>query len=684
MQKAVYRYSEFEALPVTPVLDKTGADLKVVVDMPGRRVTCKVWNTRCGHVNLYLLDADLPENDERSRNITHQLYGGDKTTRIEQEIILGVGGVRALEALGLTPTTWHMNEGHAAFLVLERMRQMVAGGMDLASAKEAVAANSVFTTHTPVPAGHDHFAEDVVWSYFEGLCSQMGMSREALLQLGRERDVQEFNMTALAINCSRFQNGVSRIHGEVSARICGDHWPEIDAKDNPMGYITNGVHVATWVAQEWADQFEKYLGFDWSRHLIDVDFWERVDAIPDQLFWSVRQTLKAQMLKVVRQRITRQHLRNRGSQAHLDRLLKFADIDQPKVLTIGFGRRFATYKRATLLLENLEWLKEILRNDAFPVLFLFAGKAHPADRPGQELIRRISEISKQPEFEGRILLVEDYDMRLARFLVSGVDVWLNNPIYPLEASGTSGMKAGINGVLNLSVLDGWWDEGYDGDNGWAIKPMSETTDEGKRNAEEAKTLYELLQDHVIPTYYRRNDMGYSPDWVRMAKRSMASLMPRFSCARMVTEYVQNFYVPATRQGKRVHADNYQGARQLVEWKAHVRQGWSGVQLRRLDAPKRNIWYGESLKLEVAVQLNGLNPLDVAVELLIQRDTSEPNLQVRNTHPITCTGQRTDRGEHVYTFNLTPDMCGKLEYRVRVYPNHALLARPFEMGMMRWL
>ncbi len=684
VQKAVYPYSEFEALPVTPVLAPSGLELKIEVDFPGRPVICKVWHVRCGHVGLYLLDTDLPENDEHRRHITHQLYGGDKTTRIEQEIILGIGGVRALEALNIHPTAWHMNEGHAAFLVLERMHQMVRLGMDLPAAMEAVAANSVFTTHTPVPAGHDHFAEDVMWNYFEKLCGQMNMSRDELRDLGRVHNVHEFNMTALAINCSRFQNGVSRIHGGVSAKICASHWPQIDTKDNPMSYVTNGVHVQTWVAQEWADQFEKYLGFDWTRHLTDVEFWERIDAIPDQLFWSVRQTLKAQMLTIVRQRLTRQHQRNRGSQAHLDRLLKFADVDHPKVLTIGFARRFATYKRAALVFENLDWLREILCNDERPVLFLFAGKAHPADRPGQEIIRGISETSKRSEFEGRILLVEDYDMRLARFLVSGVDVWLNNPIYPLEASGTSGMKAGINGALNLSVLDGWWDEGYEGENGWAIKPVSETTDDAKRNAEESKALYELLQDQVIPTYYRRGDMGYSPDWVRMAKRSMATLMPRFSSTRMVTEYLQNFYVPATRQGARMHGDNFHAAKQLAVWKARVRQCWSNVQVRRLDTPKRNIWFSESISVEIAVQLNGLRPEDVVVEVMTQRDTTEAHLQVKTGFQLTCLEGTTDRGEHRFKLDLTPDMCGKLEYRARVYPHHPLLAHPFEMGMMRWL
>ncbi|MFN0313670.1 MAG: alpha-glucan family phosphorylase [Burkholderiales bacterium] len=684
VQKAVYPHSEFEALPISPVLSANGEELKIAVDFPGRPVICKVWQARCGHVSLYLLDTDLPENDAPRRHITHQLYGGDKTTRIEQEIVLGVGGARALEALNIHPTVWHMNEGHAAFMVLERMRQMAGHGMDLPSALEAVAANSVFTTHTPVPAGHDYFPQDVMWQYFEKLCGQMNMSRDELRDLGRVHNAQDFNMTALAINCSRFHNGVSRIHGGVSAGICAGHWPQIDSKDNPMSYVTNGVHVQTWLAQEWADQFEKYLGFDWTRQLTDTEFWERIGALPDQLFWSVRQTLKAQMLKIVRQRITRQHQRNRGSQAHLDRLLKFADMDHPKVLTIGFGRRFATYKRAALVFENLDWLREILCNDAQPVLFLFAGKAHPADRPGQEIIRRISDISKRTEFEGRILLVEDYDMRLARFLVSGVDVWLNNPVYPLEASGTSGMKAGINGTLNLSVLDGWWDEGYDGVNGWAIKPVAENMDDAKRNAEESKTLYELLQDQVIPTYYRRNDMGYSPDWVRMAKRSMATLMPRFSSIRMLTEYLQYFYVPAARQGARIQDEDFRGAKELAVWKARVRNGWSNVQIRRLDTPRRNVWFSESISVEVAVQLNGLRPGDVIVEVLLQRETSEPHLQVKSGYPLTCLEGTTDRGEHRYKLDLTPDMCGKLEYRVRVYPHHSLLAHPFEMGMMHWL
>jgi starch phosphorylase len=683
-QQAVYADSEFESMPVSAVRTAEGEELKVHVELPGRRVACKVWQAQCGHVRLYLLDTDLEENDEHGRNITHQLYGGDRHMRIEQEIVLGVGGVRALEALPIKPTVWHINEGHAAFLVLERMRGLVRQGLDRAEALEAVAANTVFTTHTPVPAGHDHFAEDMIWGYFEAFCGELGMPREEFLGLGQVDGQREFNMTALAIRASRLHNGVSRIHGGVSSEICAQLWPQIDPRENSIGYITNGVHVPTFLAQELGEVFEKHLGFDWSQRLTDAGFWQRVDDIPDHVFWSVRQSLKSAMLHLVRFRVARQHFRNRGSEAHLDRLLKFADPGNPNVLTIGFARRFATYKRATLLFQDLKWLEEIVCDDRHPVLFIFAGKAHPADQPGQELIRRITQISRLPQFEGRLLMVEDYDLRLARRLVSGVDVWLNNPIYPKEASGTSGIKAGINGVLNLSVLDGWWDEGYDGRNGWAIKPVSETLDDERRDREEAKALYELLQDQVVPMYYRRGDTGHSHDWIRMAKRSIATLLPRFSSTRMVGEYLAKFYLPASRQGRRYLENEMQTARRIAAWKSQVRKRWDSVRLRRLDTPRRNLPYGESLRFELAVFLDGLKPEDIVAEMLIGRQAESERMRDTRRYRFEWEGVMTEQGEHRFVLQLTPEMCGKLEYRVRVYPWHEHLTHPFEMGMMRWL
>jgi len=680
-QRATYVDSDFDDLPIAPVERADGAELKITVEFPGREVKAKVWRVRVGCVTLYLLDTDIEENTAHDRNIAHQLYGGDRTTRIEQEIVLGVGGVRALAALGVKPTVWHINEGHAAFLILERLREFVQQGLDFASALEAVAVNTVFTTHTPVPAGHDHFSTQMLLHYFQGYCDQLRISSENLLALGLGPGASEFNMTTLAVRGSRFHNGVSKIHGEVSARILGELWPQIPPEENPITSITNGVHVPTFLSPEWADAFDHFLGYGWSQRLGDQNCWQQISDVPDHVFWSTRQHLKSQLLHLVRFRLREQNARNQGSEAHLDRLLSLCNPNNPTVLIIGFGRRFATYKRAALLFEDLDWLRQLLGDPERPVLFLFAGKAHPADVPGQDLIRRVMQVAQMPEFEGKILLVEGYDLRLSRRMVSGVDVWLNNPIYPLEASGTSGMKAALNGVVNLSVLDGWWGEGYDGTNGWAIKPAAAGLDDASRNREEARTLYEILQDHVIPLYYKRESCGYSPEWVKLAKRSIATLLPQFNSARMVGEYVAKCYVPAAQQGRRYTENQFEGARSIAAWKARVRQAWPGVAIRRLDTPKKRIQYGDSLRIGAALKLNRLNPEDVVVELLVSR------LGLRGEEEVTryrFAAQGADAaGEHHFSLDLVPELCGKLDMRVRAYPCHALLTHPLELGLMIW-
>ncbi len=687
-QQATYSDSDFDDLPVMPVCDADGKEVLVEVEFPGRTIHAKVWEVQAGHVRLILLDTWLGQNSEHDREITHRLYGGDKTTRIEQEILLGVGGARALAKLGLKPTVWHVNEGHAAFLILERIRSLVSGGLPYAAAIEAVASNVVFTTHTPVPAGHDHFSEEMIRHYFSSWCHGLGVPCEALLGLGAEPGKADFNMTALALRGSRHHNGVSRIHGDVSADICRYLWPQIDPGENPMDYVTNGVHLPTFLATEWFETFERYLGTGWRERQTEPAAWEGISRIPDPTFWSIRQQLKSQLLQLVRERVREQHQRNQGSPAHLDRLLKFVDPENPNVLTIGFARRFATYKRAALIFQDPKWLSEIISQAGRPVLFLFAGKAHPADQPGQEIIRKIAEMAKLPEFEGRILLVEGYDLHLSRSLVAGVDVWLNNPIYPLEASGTSGMKAAMNGALNLSVLDGWWGEGYDdsGDalNGWAIKPAPGHLDETQRDAEEARTLYELLQDHVIPTYYRTGPMGYSPEWVAMAKQSIATIAPRFNVIRMVAEYVKKFYAPAASHGRRFAANDFAVARTVADWKAKVRSAWPGVRLHRLDTPERRLPFGTSLQVQVAVQLSGLSPEDVTVEALIGRPSPNGDFTRRARHYPLATAGVTGNGEMLYTIDLTPELCGKLEYRIRIFPSHPALIHKFEPGLMIWL
>ncbi len=681
-QHALYSDSDFDDMPVTPIARDDGSPLRLAVPMPGRDVWLGVWEARVGRVRILLLDTDLPENAAADRDIAHRLYGGDRQTRLEQEIVLGVGGVRALAALGLKPTVWHINEGHAAFLVLERVRMLVADGLDFGAALEAAAVNTVFTTHTPVPAGHDHFQEDMFRRYFDDWARQFGVEPGQLLALGRSDGSPEFNMTALAIRGSRFQNGVSATHGRVSSRICAGMWPQIDPRDNPVQHVTNGVHVPTFLSPVWHTLFDRFLGFGWERRLTDPECWRCVEDIPDQQFWAARQALKSQLFHLLRDRVAAQHTRNHASAAHLERVLALADPANPRALTIGFGRRFATYKRATLLFENLDWLRDIVCNAQRPVLFVFAGKAHPADHPGQDLIRRVAEVARMREFEDRILLVEGYDLRLGRRMVTGVDVWLNNPIYPLEASGTSGMKAALNGVVNLSVLDGWWAEGYDGSNGWAIEPVADP-DPAARDREEARALYEILQDAVVPMFYEVGPLGFSPRWVAMSKRSMISLLPRFNTERMLGEYVDRFYRPAAAQWARFARDGHAAARELTAWKQRVGAHWPAVRARRLDRAAARIRFGESLRFELAVAADPLEPADLRVELLLGERSTDDGTGDHARHELRWQG-RLDGGEHLYAIDVQPGACGKIDYRFRVYPHHALLTHPYEMGMMLWL
>ena len=686
-QIALNADSDFEELPVRPALDESGQEIHVPVALGPRTVQVKVWWARVGNVKIYLLDTDLPENAPEEREITHRLYGGDRKIRIEQEIVLGVGGVRALSRLGLTPTIWHINEGHAAFQVLERMRELVRqSGLDSRAALEAVAANTVFTTHTPVPAGHDHFARDMVSYYFDGLARELGLDMGDLLALGNDpgNGDSEFNMTALAVRGSRHQNGVSRIHGEVSSRICAGFWPQIPVRENPIGHVTNAVHVPTFLAREWMDLFDRFIGGEWRNRLSDRTFWNSVNDIPDHLFWSVRQSLKSQMLYAVRERVSVRHYRNLGNEAHLERVLKNADLHDPNVLTIGFARRFATYKRADLLFTNLDWLRQIVLNPQCPVLLIFAGKAHPADQPGQDMVRRIHAIASMPEFQDKILLLENYDMGLARRLVAGVDVWLNTPLYPMEASGTSGMKAGINGTLNLSVLDGWWGEGFDGKNGWAIRPAPDYLDESRRSQEDARTLYETLQDQVVPLYYDRGKFGFSSGWVAKSKAAMASTLTQFNTGRMIDEYLERYYLPAIRQGNRYRSEQFAVARDVAAWKARVRESWPRVRIRRLDAPVRHLQFGSSMRVEVAVSLDGLQSSDVCVELLLNRSITRTGNPVLPPFRFESLGPLEDGHEHLFVLDLRPELCGQLDYRIRLYPQHPSLTHPFETGLMTWL
>jgi starch phosphorylase len=706
-QIAEYRHTPAEDTPAFPVRNADGQEIIVHLQFPGRRLAIKVWRANVGRVPVLLLDTDVAENDHADRKITQVLYGGDQAMRIQQEIVLGIGGVRALRAAGFAPTVWHINEGHPAFLGVERIRELVAQGLAFPAAIEAVACSTVFTTHTPVAAGHDVFPRDLVLKYFHDFIRELGIAEDVFLRLGSHGDSDhQFNMTRLAVSVARGINGVSRIHGGVSSQILAQAWPDLRPEENPVGYVTNGVHVPTFMRQEWAELLDQHLGASWRYELMDRMLMNNILDIPDGRFWYVKQRVKSEMLNALRSRLERQHSRNRVSGAHIHRLLKFLDPENPDVLTIGFARRFATYKRHTLLLSDLGWLKEIVDSDEHPVVFIFAGKAHPADEPGQRLMQEVHRVANLPEFFGKILLVEGYDIDLGSLLTSGVDVWLNNPIYPMEASGTSGMKAAINGTVNLSVLDGWWAEGYDGSNGWAIPPAANHRDDSERDRQDARTLYEILQDDVIPLYYERDDkLGYSPGWVELCKRSMASVLPHFNSNRVLHDYACCFYGPAARQAREIGANSHAAARELADWKARVRAAWSGVSLRLTEGAPAGVDFDTSVPIEVSVQLNGLTPQDVRVECVVHREVcSQVTVPVKQyaqhgraqdgmryvgndavfVAPFAPLGETGAGGECRYRLALNAPWCGALRFEVRALPQHRCLTHPYETGLMRWL
>jgi starch phosphorylase len=697
VQHAEYADTDARDLPVEVVTDAAGAPLRVSVRIGDHDVTARVWRAQVGRVSVYLLDANCPENNAEDRDITFRLYGGDEGVRIRQEMILGIGGVRALRALGLAPAVWHINEGHAAFLILELLREGLARGLDFDAALEATAPQCVFTTHTPVAAGHDVFSDQLFGGCFGEYLRNSNLPYERVVQLGRAPGSgYGFNMTRLALSGARRVNGVSRIHGRVSAKLCADHWNGVPVAENPVGYVTNGVHVPTFLAQPWGRFFDRELGPDWRERLNDAAFWQGLERIPEQQFWQTSQEVKSRMLAGVRERLRRQYAAQGGSVAELRHVTRLLDPQRPDVLTLGFARRFATYKRAALLLRDRERLTRLIDGSDRPVLFLFAGKAHPADQPGQQVLREIKQLMLSREYAGHVVFIEDYDMELARWLVSGVDVWLNNPIAPLEASGTSGIKAAINGRLNLSILDGWWAEAWDGTNGWGM-PGAQVQDAGRRDALDADLMLDTLEEEVVPLYYARGAQGYSPEWVRRCRRAMMTVIPQFNMRRVINDYERGLYLPAAAQHALVSAQADAGARTLAAWKQRVRKAWGGVGLRTLTTPTRELQRGGTFRQRLAVALNGLAPEDVAVEFVAARVLP----RVRAEWPplasfrrgerddqwrarCTPTGEIDSDGSHVFELEAAPPTSGQFALEFRVRPEHALQGHPLEMGLIKRL
>jgi starch phosphorylase len=697
VQHAEYRERDPRDLPVDPVRSAGGEWLSVMVRIAALDVVARLWKAQAGCVPVYLLDTNCAENAPSDRDVTHRLYGGDESTRVRQEMILGIGGLRALRTLGVTPAVWHLNEGHAAFLILELLREHMAQGLTLSAALEAVAAACIFTTHTPVAAGHDAFRHELIAAHFADFAREMGVPIERLLELASSPSVPGlFNMTRLALNGARHVNGVSRVHGAVSARLCSDQWPEVRPEENPVGFVTNGVHVPTFLHQTWLDFFDRELGREWRDRLRDPGFWTALERVPDALYWQTAQEVKARMLTSVRERLHREYERKGLSPAQLRHVTRFLDPQRPGVLTLGFARRFATYKRATLVLRNHARLAQLVSHPERPVVLLFAGKAHPADEPGKQVLREIRQLMLSEQFVGRVIFVEDYDLQLARALVSGVDVWLNNPIAPLEASGTSGIKAAINGRLNLSILDGWWAEGWMHDNGWGIPPAN-VQDPERRDALEAELILGTLEEEVLPMYYARDESGCPGEWVKRSKRAMMTVIPGFNMRRVLFDYTQGLYQPAARQYRRLAEEGFSGARTLAEWKVRVRQAWPKVSLRPLTDGARDLPRGERLRLRVVAELNGLSPADVRVQFVARRllpeaELTPPALSSYGRPPpaglwqaaFEATGEREGDGAVVFALDVEPQECGQFRTEVRIFPRHELLSHPHELGLMKWL
>jgi starch phosphorylase len=680
VQEAFYDKLRFSEAPAVPASGPDGHEVVISVDLPGRKIHAKVWKLQVGRIQLYLMDTDVPPNAPADRELSARLYGGDRDMRISQEVVLGIGGVRALRALGIKPAAWHLNEGHAAFLSLERCRELVAQGLSFREASEAVAANSLFTTHTPVAAGNDTFSYDQIDRYFSSYWGQLGLTRDQFLSVAREDHGwgPTYSMTVLALHLTGHHNGVSALHGEVARRMWQFLWPGVDTNEVPIDSITNGVHAPSWVAPEMDRLFRRYLREDWIEHVDEQEMWDQIHDIPDAELWQVHMQRKLALIDFARRRLQGHHLRL-GEGSH--QMEEFNEMLNPEALIIGFARRFATYKRATLLFRDLPRLQEIMSDPQHPLQIIFAGKAHPADQPGKNLIEQVYRFSRSDAFRGKVVFLENYDIDMARYLVSGTDMWLNNPIRPHEASGTSGQKAAMNGLPNCSILDGWWDEGYNGENGWAIGEEREYHDQDAQDEADSLSLYALLEDEIIPAYFERSKDGLPHRWLALMKEAIRTCAPVFSMRRMVKEYTTRFYVPEIQQSQQIEQKHYEKARVLASWKNKVQQAWPGLEVYLDGRRDGQLSLGEGIDVRAWVKVQKLMPDDLNVEL-VYGEEKEEQIDAQRKIPMEYIRQEQD-GSYRYEVHLKPAASGSIAYGVRVVPAHPALARKHEMGLIRW-
>ena len=682
-QEALYNVLHFSEAPVLPVYNENGAEVMISVDLPGRPVYARLWKVQVGRIPLYLMDTDVPHNGESDRKLTAQLYGGDQETRISQEILLGIGGVRALRALGISPTAWHLNEGHAAFLNLERCRELIASDLNFYEAREAVEANSLFTTHTPVPAGNDTFGYDLIDKYFWFYWGQLGLTREQFIELAREDHGSgpSYGMTVLALRLTGQHNGVSKLHGAVARKMWQFLWPDLDVDEVPIDSITNGIHSPSWIAPEIDALYQRYVDVEWIEHVDEPELWNHLDAVPNEELWQMHRRRKELLIDYARQRLRQQYLRQGASPGQSN---EFEHILNPEALTIGFARRFATYKRATLILRDLDRLSRIVNNPERPVQIIFAGKAHPADEQGKALVEQVYHLSRSDKFRGKIIFLENYDIDMARYLVSGADLWLNNPIRPYEASGTSGQKAALNGLPNCSILDGWWAEGYNGKNGWAIGEEREYDNAEERDEADSQSLYALLEEQIIPTYYDRGSDGIPHGWIAIMKEAIRTCAPAFSMRRMVKEYSTRFYVPEIQRGICIEQNHYQQARELAAWEDRIQRIWPGLGLYVSGPRDGHFDLRTGVDIHAWVRADNLHPEDVRVDLVYAElaKGTDGHSEPQQTLPMAFTKREQD-GAYRYDIHFQLTESGTLAYGVRVLPNHANLPNVYDLGLILW-
>ena len=683
-QIANYEPQNFNQLPIEPVLDKNGQQMLLEVPYPGHVVYANIWRVNVGRMCLYLLDTDVDQNSEYDRPITHKLYGGDWENRIKQEYLLGIGGVLMLKKLGIKHEIYHCNEGHAALLNLQRLVDYVQeDGLSFNEALEMVRASSLYTVHTPVPAGHDYFDEGLFGKYMGEFPAKLGISWQDLMNMGRENpDTNErFSMSVFALNTTQESNGVSWLHGQVSRRMFQGVWKGYAPEESHVGYVTNGVHMPTWAASEWKEFYAQKFGPDYLEDQGIEKTWAPILSVPDQEIWDLRMRLKNKFINFVKRDFTANWLKNQGDPT---RIMSIVDKINPNALLIGFARRFATYKRAYLLFTDLERLKNIVNNEKFPVQFIFAGKAHPADGAGQDLIKRIIEISKMPEFLGKIIFLENYDMTVSKRLITGVDIWLNTPTRPLEASGTSGEKAEMNGLLNFSVLDGWWYEGYREGAGWALTDKRTYTDQSQQDKLDAATIYSMLENEIIPLYFAKNSKGYSPEWVQYIKNSIAHIAPNYTMSRMMHDYIKRFYAPEAARTKLLKADDYKLARQIAEWKERVAAKWDAIHVEGdievSDNLRNATTNGEGIEVRVRLNTAGLGR-DLGIEMVLYQDVDGESRFVEAL-PFKVVAEEGD----VLTYELRAAVrySGVFRYGFRVFPWNNNLPHRQDFAYLKWI